>query len=86
MENKAIYSNILIVRNTEFLDEPLLVAQSTQRCHKPTISIAALSHIISSRAVNVKLGLIKDVNSSLRTLRLEVVPRGFVIFDADVVE
>lgn len=86
MENKTIDTNIRIMRNTKFLNEPLLVTQSTQRRHKPTIAISSLSHIISSGTVDVEFWLVKNIHHPLRALRFELASRGLVVLDVDVVE
>ena len=86
MKDKTINTDFLIMSNTELLNEPLLVAQSTQGRHKPTIPITALSHIVSSRTVDVKFGPLEDVHHPFGTLRLEFIAWRFDILNADIVE
>lgn len=86
MENEAIDANIWVMRNTQLLNEPGLVAQSTQCRHEPTIAIAALPDIVSGRAIDIELGPLKNVNHPFGALRFEVAASGFDIFDFEIVE
>jgi hypothetical protein len=48
----------------------LLVANRGESCHKPAVSIVALSHIIRGRASDVELWIVEDVLLSLSALRI----------------
>src|SRR3954452_7072774 len=60
VENKPVNTNNLIAGHTNLFDKLLLVTHSTQRSHKPTITITPLTNIRSRRPINKKLRLLKD--------------------------
>ena len=69
VEYKTIYANILVVRNAELLNEPLLEAQGTQRGHQPAVAVIPLLHVICRRAVDVEPRAGKDLGDSLGAAR-----------------
>lgn len=61
MEDKSVYSNLLVVRNAHFLYQPLLVADGRQGRHEPTVPVIALSHVVRGRAFYEELRLFEYV-------------------------
>lgn len=63
------------MRHAQPLNQPLLVTQRTQRRHEPAIPISPLPHVISRRALNVKLRLIKYLHDAFGAPRPKVLSR-----------
>lgn len=63
------------MRHAQLLNQPLLVTQRTQRRHEPTIPISPLPHVISRRALNVKLRLVKYLHDAFGAPRPKVLSR-----------
>lgn len=75
MENEAVDTHSLVIRNTKLLNQPLLVAERAKGSHEPTIARPALSDIISGRAINVELGIVENVAHALDALGLQILAR-----------
>jgi hypothetical protein len=72
VKDKPVDTHILIMSNTELLDQASLFTKRAQSSHEPAVSVAPLSNIIGSRAVDVEARLVKDVTNTLNTLRRKV--------------
>jgi hypothetical protein len=71
MKDETIYADFLITSYADLLNQSRLIAQSTQRSHKPAVSVTPLSHIIRRWPIDVELRIIKDVRDALDCLRIE---------------
>ncbi|KAI6767800.1 hypothetical protein HG530_005809 [Fusarium avenaceum] len=72
VKDKAVDTHILIMSNTELLDQASLFTERAQSSHEPAVSVTSLSNIIGSCAVNVEARLVKDVTNTLYTLRRKI--------------
>lgn len=61
MEHEAIDTHFLVPGDTYFLEQVLLVAESTNGRHKPTIAISTLAYITCSHTFNVEERLLKYI-------------------------
>lgn len=61
MEYETIDADILIMSNADLFDQTGLVAEITERGHKPAVSVSALAYIISRGTVDVKLRAVEYV-------------------------
>jgi hypothetical protein len=60
VEDEAVNSDILIPRNTDLLYQTLLIAHRAESSHKPTIAIAALTHIRCSWPIDEELRFLEN--------------------------
>ena len=65
MKYESVYSNGLIPRHTNVVDEVLLIADRTQCRKEPTVPIEALPDITCCRIIFVKRRLLKDIRQTL---------------------
>jgi hypothetical protein len=72
VKDKPVDTHILVMSNTELLNQTSLLTKRAQSSHEPTVSITPLSNIIGSRAVDVEARLVKDVTNTLNTLRRKI--------------
>jgi hypothetical protein len=60
VEDETVNSDIFIPCNTDLLYQTLLVAHRAERGHKPTIAIAALTHIRRSWSIDEELWFLEN--------------------------
>jgi hypothetical protein len=69
VKHEAVHADLLIPSDAHPLYQFLLVANRGESCHKPAVSIVALSHVIRGCASDVELWVVEDVLMSLSALR-----------------
>lgn len=75
VEHEAVHAHVLVVRDADPLDQAGLVAHGAQRRHEPAVAVAPLADVVRRGAVDVELGVVKDLPHPLDRLRVEIASR-----------
>lgn len=60
-EHKAIDTNLLVMFDADLVDQPFHVSQATEGRHEIAIAITTLANVTCRGAVDVELGIVKDI-------------------------
>jgi hypothetical protein len=58
---ETVNADLFIPSDAHSLDQLLLIAYGGKRCHKPTIAVVSLSHIVRGRTSDIELGFVENI-------------------------
>jgi hypothetical protein len=80
VKDETIYTNVLIVSNTKPLNHTWLLTKGTKSSDEPTISVATLSDVIGSRAIDIEARFVENVADTLDTFGREVFTGDVILY------